>query len=44
MNKKTLSKELFNDFIVHRLEVLRANIEKVTGKAIKEAEGKFEKK
>lgn len=41
---KTLSKESFDDFIEHRLEILRKNIEEVTGKTIQKADGHFEKK
>ena len=41
---KTLSRESFNDFIENRLEILRENIEEVTGKKIEKADDQFEKK
>ncbi len=41
---KTLCKESFNDFLENRIEILRANIEEVTGKIIKNADGQSEKK
>jgi len=41
---ETLSKESFDAFIEHRLEIFRINIQAVTGKKIEEGDGQFEKK
>lgn len=41
---ETLSKESFDAFIEHRLEIFRINIQAVTGKKIEEGDGLFEKK
>jgi len=41
---KTLSKESFEEFIEQRLEIIRLNMQEVTGKSIEKADGKFEKK